>query len=175
MNAARLWDDIVRTGSNDAISAHFVGSIVYIEKGLYQVSSQSPLLVIDGQQRLTTVTLILEALARQLVDSEPVDGFLRPRNCAGYLPAKSIGGERAWIQVAAHKDRQGEPPRLGSTEGTTHRPIPARHCELRLLRGAGEKPRRPTFPHFATASRSWSWWTSRSVETKIILSSSSRA
>ena len=58
----QLWDDIVRTGSNDAISAHFVGSIVYIEKGLYQVSSQSPLLVIDGQQRLTTVTLILEAL-----------------------------------------------------------------------------------------------------------------
>ena len=58
----QLWDDIVRTGSNDAVSAHFVGSIVYIEKGLYQVSSQSPLLVIDGQQRLTTVTLILEAL-----------------------------------------------------------------------------------------------------------------
>ena len=28
--------------SNDAISAHFVGSIVYIEKGLYQVTSQSP-------------------------------------------------------------------------------------------------------------------------------------
>ena len=54
----QLWDDIVRTGNNDAILAHFVGSIVYIEKGLYQVSSQSPLLVIDGQQRLTTVTLI---------------------------------------------------------------------------------------------------------------------
>jgi uncharacterized protein with ParB-like and HNH nuclease domain len=47
----QLWDDILRTGSNDNISAHFVGSIVYIEKGLYQVSSQSPLLVIDGQQR----------------------------------------------------------------------------------------------------------------------------
>jgi uncharacterized protein with ParB-like and HNH nuclease domain len=49
----QLWDDILRTGSDDAIAAHFVGSIVYIEKGLYQVSSQSPLLVIDGQQRLT--------------------------------------------------------------------------------------------------------------------------
>ena len=48
----QLWDDILRTGSNDDISAHFVGSIVYIEKGIYQVSSQSPLLVIDGQQRL---------------------------------------------------------------------------------------------------------------------------
>ena len=57
------------------ISAHFIGSIVYIEKGLYQVSSQSPLLVIDGQQRLTTISLILEALARRLGDTEPVDGF----------------------------------------------------------------------------------------------------
>lgn len=31
----------------DEISAHFLGSIVCIEKGLYQVSSQPPLLVID--------------------------------------------------------------------------------------------------------------------------------
>ena len=62
----QLWDDIVRTGRNDAVSAHFVGSIVYVEKGLYSVTSQSPLLVIDGQQRLTTVTLLVEALARSL-------------------------------------------------------------------------------------------------------------
>jgi len=50
----QLWDDIVRCGSNDKIAVHFVGSIVYVEKGLYSVSSQSPLLVIDGQQRLAT-------------------------------------------------------------------------------------------------------------------------
>jgi uncharacterized protein with ParB-like and HNH nuclease domain len=31
-----------------------MGSVVYVEKGLYSVSSQTPLLVIDGQQRLTT-------------------------------------------------------------------------------------------------------------------------
>ena len=62
----QLWDDILRAGRNDLIAAHFVGSIVYVEKGLYQVISQSPLLVIDGQQRLTTVTLIIEALARAL-------------------------------------------------------------------------------------------------------------
>src|SRR6266446_9679509 len=71
----QLWDDILRTGRNDAVSAHFVGSIVYVEKGLYSVSSQSPLLVIDGQQRLTTVTLLVEALARAVGDAEPSDGF----------------------------------------------------------------------------------------------------
>ncbi len=71
----QLWEDILRTGRNDAVSAHFVGSIVYVEKGLYSVSSQSPLLVIDGQQRLTTVTLLIEALARSLGESEPLEGF----------------------------------------------------------------------------------------------------
>src|SRR6266576_2385623 len=71
----QLWDDILRAGGNDDISAHFVGSIVYIEKGLYHVSSQSPLLVIDGQQRLTTISLLLEALARTLGSTEPLEGF----------------------------------------------------------------------------------------------------
>src|SRR5438270_12818601 len=68
----QLWDDILRTGRNDEISAHFVGSIVYVEEGLYQVSSQPPLLVIDGQQRLTTMSLVLEALARNVGETEPV-------------------------------------------------------------------------------------------------------
>jgi hypothetical protein len=67
--------DIVRAGRDEALLAHFVGSIVYVEKGLYSVSSQSPLLVIVGQQRLTTVTTFVEALARALGDAEPVPGF----------------------------------------------------------------------------------------------------
>src|SRR5580692_5222822 len=62
----QLWDDLLRTGSNDKVSVHFIGSIVYIEQGLSQVSSQSPLLIIDGQQRLATVTLVIAALAKAL-------------------------------------------------------------------------------------------------------------
>lgn len=101
----QLWDDIVRTGSNDAISAHFVGSIVYIEKGLYQVSSQSPLLVIDGQQRLTTVTLILEALARQLGDSEPIDGFSAKKLRSYYLLNPLEEGERGFKLLLTQTDK----------------------------------------------------------------------
>ncbi len=71
----QLWDDILRTGKDNQVAAHFVGSVVYIEESVYQVASQPPLLVIDGQQRLTTTMLILEALARHLGDEEPVDGF----------------------------------------------------------------------------------------------------
>jgi len=76
----QLWDDIIRTGENEEINAHFVGSIVYIEKGIYQITSQSPLLVIDGQQRLTTISLLLAALANKLEqlpqgEQELMDGF----------------------------------------------------------------------------------------------------
>ena len=101
----QLWDDIVRTGSSDAVSAHFVGSIVYIEKGLYQVSSQSPLLVIDGQQRLTTVTLILEALARQLGNSEPVDGFSAKKLRSYYLLNPLEEGERGFKLLLTQTDK----------------------------------------------------------------------
>src|SRR5271167_1443119 len=71
----QLWDDIIRCGKNDRILVHFIGSIVYVESGLSQVTHQAPLLVIDGQQRLTTVSLLLAALAKAIGDDEIVDGF----------------------------------------------------------------------------------------------------
>ena len=81
----QLWDDVLRTGDDDQIAAHFVGSIVYVQESMYQVSSQSPLLVIDGQQRLTTVMLCLEALARHLGVEEPLDGFSSKKLRSYYL------------------------------------------------------------------------------------------
>lgn len=75
----QLWDDILRAGKEPGIPAHFVGSVVFVEEGLYQVSAQSPLLVIDGQQRLTTVMLLLEALARHLESTLGEAGDLTPQ------------------------------------------------------------------------------------------------
>lgn len=101
----QLWDDVLRTGGSDDITAHFVGSIVYIEKGLYQVSSQTPLLVIDGQQRLTTVMLLLEALARHLGDAEPVDGFSAKKLRSYYLLNPLEEGERAFKLLLTQTDK----------------------------------------------------------------------
>ena len=102
----QLWDDIVRTGKNDAIAAHFVGSIVYIERGIYQVSSPSALLVIDGQQRLTTVMLILEALARRLGAEEPIDGF-SAKKIRNYLLLNPLEeGERGFKLLLTQTDKQ---------------------------------------------------------------------
>ena len=102
----QLWDDVLRTGSDAAISAHFVGSIVYIEQGLYQVSSQSELLVIDGQQRLTTVMLILEALARRVGDGEPVDGSSANKLRSYYLLNPLEEGERGFKLILTQSDKQ---------------------------------------------------------------------
>ena len=71
----KLWSDIIRVGSNSDVHSHFMGSIVYIAQQRAQVTSSTPLLVIDGQQRLTTLFLLLEALARRLDETEPVRGF----------------------------------------------------------------------------------------------------
>ncbi len=103
----QLWKDILRTGKREDIAAHFVGSIVYIEERLYQVSSRSPLLVIDGQQRMTTLMLILEALARHLQpeDTEPLDGFSTEKLRAYYLLNTLEKGERRFKLILTQTDK----------------------------------------------------------------------
>jgi uncharacterized protein with ParB-like and HNH nuclease domain/predicted transport protein len=106
----QLWDDLIRAGGDSKVSAHFVGSIVYIEKGLYQISSQSPMLVIDGQQRLTTLTLLIAALANALehLDEEkrePVDGF-SPRKLRNYyLLNPEEADERHYKLILSQTDK----------------------------------------------------------------------
>ena len=102
----QLWDDIIRAGKDDGISGHFIGSIVYIERGLYQVSSQTPLLVIDGQQRLTTISLILEALARHLGDKEPIEGFSARKLRNYYLTNPDEDGQKRYKLLLTQTDEQ---------------------------------------------------------------------
>lgn len=101
----QLWDDIVRAGRNDAVSVHFIGSIVYIEEGLGNNTVQSPQLVIDGQQRLTTVTLLIAALARALGDSEPVEGFSARKLRNYYLLNPEEVGDRHFKLLLSQTDR----------------------------------------------------------------------
>ncbi|GAA8359580.1 DUF262 and DUF1524 domain-containing protein [Helicobacter pylori] len=62
----QLWDDIIKIGGNDKMDGHFIGSILYvIHDAKY---SNNTLLIIDGQQRLTTITLLLTALRNHLSD-----------------------------------------------------------------------------------------------------------
>ena len=102
----QFWDDILRTGSHDDISAHFIGSVVYIANGLFHVSSKNPLLVIDGQQRLATVSLIIEALARRLGDTEPIDGFSAKKLRHYYLLNALEEGQQRYKLLLTQTDEQ---------------------------------------------------------------------
>ncbi len=61
-----LWDDIIKIGGDDKMDGHFIGSILYVLDSI--THSDNTLLIIDGQQRLTTITLLLTALRNHLSD-----------------------------------------------------------------------------------------------------------
>lgn len=72
----QLLDDIFEVGTNNKMKAHFIGSIVYVHDDVYTASRIKELTVIDGQQRLTTLTLIylvLHRLAKELKDERLVN------------------------------------------------------------------------------------------------------
>jgi uncharacterized protein with ParB-like and HNH nuclease domain len=60
----QLLHDIIETGGNDEMNAHFIGSIVYVHDDVYSASGLNELTIIDGQQRLTTLTLIYVTIYR---------------------------------------------------------------------------------------------------------------
>lgn len=66
----QLFSDIMRISKEDDIHGHFLGSVVYFQESIHTVSDVPQLLVIDGQQRLTTVSLLILALANFINENE---------------------------------------------------------------------------------------------------------
>lgn len=64
----QLLDDILHVGSNVKLNAHFIGSIVYVHDDVYQATRLKELTIIDGQQRITTITLIYLVIYRLAMD-----------------------------------------------------------------------------------------------------------
>lgn len=58
----QLWDDILYVGSRPQ-ERHFTGSVVWVQDGTFSASGIQPMLLIDGQQRITTLSLVIAALA----------------------------------------------------------------------------------------------------------------
>lgn len=107
----QLWTDIVRAGSRERLSNHFTGSIVYIERGQGTATSREPNLIIDGQQRVTTVTILLAALAAklsELVDDqrEPVVGFSPEKIRGNYLTNPFNSGDDYFKLLLTQRDRE---------------------------------------------------------------------
>lgn len=101
----QLWEDVYRAGRSEHIPVHFLGSVVYVEESLSTNTSRSPQLVIDGQQRLTSVTLLLAALSRVIKEGEPFDGFSAKKIRNRYLLDPDEDGERAFKLLLSKTDR----------------------------------------------------------------------
>ena len=67
---SKLLFDILRISNDDSVPGHFIGSVVYFQESIHTLSDVPQLLVIDGQQRLTTITLIIAAIADFIKDKQ---------------------------------------------------------------------------------------------------------
>lgn len=61
----QLWKDVIRVGSDPKVKGHFLGSVVYVAAE-DNTATITRWLLIDGQQRMTTLTLLLIALRDQM-------------------------------------------------------------------------------------------------------------
>ncbi len=101
----QLWDDIIKTGGNDQIEGHFIGSIVFVHDGIY-TTNYNELLVIDGQQRLTTITLLFIALRDHLNDEDEfLEKFSRQKIQNRYLINSDEKGDKKFKLILSEPDR----------------------------------------------------------------------
>lgn len=106
----QLWQDVLRAGTRKGLSNHFTGSIVYIERNQGTNVSREPDLIIDGQQRVTTVTLLLAALASRLDElpegeKEPVPGFAPQKIRGLYLTNPFETGDAFFKLILTQRDK----------------------------------------------------------------------
>lgn len=69
-----LWDDIIRAGKQG--KPHFIGSVLHIPEGESTITGTKRHLLIDGQQRMTTMSLLLEAFIEYLEEDPERAAFL---------------------------------------------------------------------------------------------------
>ncbi|MGL2459041.1 GmrSD restriction endonuclease domain-containing protein [Helicobacter pylori] len=99
----QLWDDIIKTGGNNQIEGHFIGSILYVRNG---ITHSDPLLIIDGQQRLTTITLLCIALRNHSSDEVKI---LEKFSCKEienhYLINSNKNGDKKFRLILSESDK----------------------------------------------------------------------
>ncbi|GAA9033827.1 hypothetical protein Taitung216_13000 [Helicobacter pylori] len=100
----QLWDDIIKTGGNDQIEGHFIGSIVFVHDGIY-TTSHNELLIIDGQQRLTTITLLLTALRDHLNDEDEFLEKFSRQEINRYLINSDEKGDKKFRLILSESDK----------------------------------------------------------------------
>ena len=101
----KLLDDILRISRDDSVPGHFIGSVVYFQESIHTVSDVPQLLVIDGQQRLTTVSLLIAAMSEFVKENEAgIDtNYTKLRNY--YLLNAEESGELEFKLLLTRRDK----------------------------------------------------------------------
>ena len=101
---SRLWNDIVDMQKKDK-DGHFVGSIVNIAEQAMPTGVQK-YMIIDGQQRLTTLSLLLIAL-RDYAEEHPEDGTINARRIDNMLLKNEYeDGDERYKLLLTETDRE---------------------------------------------------------------------
>jgi uncharacterized protein with ParB-like and HNH nuclease domain len=74
----QLWHDIIAIAKDETDRCHFLGSMVYVSTGDTSAGFTRWLLI-DGQQRVTTLTLLLTALRDHIQDVQWSGGENAPK------------------------------------------------------------------------------------------------
>ncbi|MGN8359457.1 GmrSD restriction endonuclease domain-containing protein [Helicobacter pylori] len=98
----QLWDDIIKIGGNDKMNGHFIGSILYVLDGN---TPSSPLLIIDGQQRLTTITLLFIALRNHSSDEVKILEKFSRKEIESYLINSNKDGDKKFRLILSESDK----------------------------------------------------------------------
>lgn len=99
----QLLRDIIEIGTDKKLISHFIGSIVYIHDDIYTTSSTRDLTIIDGQQRITTITLIWSIL-QKLAEANN-DKKLSNEICQKYLVNQFIGDGKLKLVLTSNNSK----------------------------------------------------------------------
>jgi alkylated DNA nucleotide flippase Atl1 len=99
---AQLWDDILLMEDADASSTHFLGSVVLAPSPANTPAGVQTWLVVDGQQRLTTLSVLLCAIRDHVQEADPQ---LAEKIHDLYLVNKYAEGDARYRLLPTQEDR----------------------------------------------------------------------
>lgn len=102
----QLLQDILRISKDDSVNGHFIGSVVHFQHSITTICDVPELLVIDGQQRLTTVSLLVLAVAEFLEKHPDLEIDTTPKKLRNYyLLNNEETGEKRFKLLLTQGDR----------------------------------------------------------------------
>ncbi len=102
-----LLKDIEEAAKSE--QSHFVGSIVYFQPDTHARSQIDKYLVIDGQQRLTTITLLIAALVRFIEENPGCESGTTATKLKNYYlfnAEEEKGGDRYYKLLLTKRDKE---------------------------------------------------------------------